>query len=126
MKPWILLLFLFVASLSHSAITKEHSSGAFNHVVLIWLKDPGNQQAIDQITTASQSFSAIPGVLAVKVGRAANSDRPIVDDSFDVGIIISFPDKQTMEAYLMHPIHTRAVHDTIKPLVKRITVYDIR
>jgi len=128
MKRWAtpLLLLLLLTSHSHIAASDEQSSGIFNHVVLIWLNEPGNQDAIHQITTVSHSFSAIPGVLAVKVGTVASSDRAIVDDSFDVGIIISFPDQQAMQAYLKHPIHTRAVHDIIKPLVKKITVYDIR
>jgi len=78
MKRWttpLLVLLLLLISHSHIAVADEQASGIFNHIVLVWLKQPGNQQA--------------------------------------------------MKAYLTHPIHTRAVHNFIKPLVKKITVYDI-
>jgi len=47
-----------------------------------------------------------------------------VDDSFDVGILLTFPDRQTMNAYLTHPDHKQAVKNVLKPLVSKIVVYD--
>ncbi len=55
-----------------------------------------------------------------------NSDRSIVDDSFDVGIIVTLPNQQAMDLYLKHPVHTNAVEYVLKPLLKKITVYDMR
>jgi len=100
------------------------SQAGVYHIVLVWLKQPGDAEAIQRIIDASRSFSEIPGVLHVEAGTSMSSGRDIVDDSFDVGIIISFPDRAAMERYLSHPTHTGVVRDVLLPLVTKIVVYD--
>jgi hypothetical protein len=97
---------------------------AVTHVVVCWLKDPGNADARDQIIEASRSFSAIPGVRGVRVGPALPSERAIVDDSFDVAIVLSFEDNQALARYLEHPRHQKAVREVLQPLVRKVIVYD--
>ena len=100
--------------------------GALQHVVLIWLKDAGNAEQRAKITEVSRSFRDIPGVLDVQAGKAVASDRDIVDDSFDVGILVVVPDERRLAEYIAHPIHQRAKNDVLLPLVEKILVYDIR
>ena len=52
------------------------------------------------------------------------SERAIVDDSFDVGIIVKVRDEKGLNEYLDHPIHQKAKKDTLLPLVDRVLVYD--
>jgi len=92
--------------------------------VLCWLKEPGKAQARQQIIDASRSFASIPGVVSVRAGTSIPSSRTIVDDSFDVGILLAFRDEEAMQAYLVHPDHMKAVQEIIRPLVKKIVVYD--
>jgi len=94
------------------------------HVVLVWLKEPGNPEARRQIIKVSKSFRAIPGVIDVKAGHSIPSQRAIVDDSFDVGILLTFRDRRAMRAYLTNPDHKRAVRTVLRPLVRKIVVYD--
>ena len=94
------------------------------HVVLCWLKEPGNPEARQQIIDVSKGFKSIPGVIAVKAGASIPSDRTIVDDSFDVGILLTFADQQAMNTYLNHPDHKQIVQNVLKPLVTKIIVYD--
>ena len=56
------------------------------HVVLVWLKQPGNTEHRHQIIEASRAFREIPGVVELRVGPPLPSERPVVDDSFDVAI----------------------------------------
>jgi hypothetical protein len=119
------LLFVFYALPLISPANADESKPGLYHVVLMWLKEPGDMEAKKKIAEASSSFADIPGVLSVRVGESVASERDIVDDSFDLGIILSFPNKDIMQKYLTHPIHKKAVHDIIRPLVKKITVYDI-
>ncbi len=58
------------------------------------------------------------------IGTAVASERPIVDSSFDVALVISFTDKAALDSYLTHPLHVQLVEQTLKPLVERILVYD--
>jgi hypothetical protein len=95
-----------------------------NHVVLCWLKEPGNRDHRDRILEVSRTFRDIPGVLEVRVGEAVPSDRKIVDDSFDVAICLTFRDSRDMNAYIEHPLHRAAAKDVLSPIVDRVVVYD--
>ena len=72
----------------------------------------------------SRTFRDIPGVVEVRVGEVIPSDRKIVDDSFDIGIIFSFKSVDDMNSYIQHPTHLQAVKDTLIPLTHKILVYD--
>jgi len=97
-----------------------------HHFVLCWLKEPGNAEHRQQIVEATESFRKIPGVLVARAGQVIPSDRSIVDDSFDVGILILVPDDKRLTEYLEHPIHQKAKEEVLLPLVEKIVVYDFR
>ena len=94
------------------------------HVVLIWLKTYRNEMRINKIINASKELKNIPGVLEVSTGKVLRSSRVIVDDTFDVSIIIKFASKEYLKDYLVHPIHIKIANEVIKPLANKITVYD--
>ena len=114
---------LLLAGCGHCKLPAAESK--LQHVVLCWLKSPGDQAARQKIIELSKSFASIPGVISVKAGVAVPSERAIVDDSFDVGIIFAFADRESMQTYLEHPTHKNAVKDAIAPLTSKIVVYDI-
>jgi len=101
-------------------------SRTLEHIVIVWLKEPGNRAARERIIEASEVLTAIPGVVSLKSGSVVTSDRPIVDSSFDVALIITLVDAAALQAYLTHPLHLILVEETLKPLVERIQVYDFR
>ena len=95
-----------------------------NHVVLCWLKEPGDRENIEKIIAMTQSFQEIPEVLDAQAGRVVLSDRRIVDDSFDVGILIQVQDKAALQQYLDHPKHQKAKDEILLPLIEKVLVYD--
>jgi hypothetical protein len=105
-------------------IAPELPDGAIQHLVIVWLKDPGNEDHRQAIIDVSLSFRDIPGVLHVSAGRMVPSERSIVDSSFDVGILITLADQAALDAYLPNPLHVTAVQEVIRPLVERYIVYD--
>lgn len=127
-----LLLSWAIAALLVWAVTKGLDAGDAGpqtgetvvHVVFVWLKDPGNDEHADRIIRATHRLSDIPGVRAVKVGRVMHSERPIVEDGYDVGLYLEFDNREDMEAYLVHPIHQKAVNEVFKPLAARYLAYD--
>ena len=121
-------LSLMLVLFSFSCQTANHptaGSGHVEHVVLMWLKDPTDHAARQKIIDASESFRQIPGVLDVRHGRPVPSTRPIVDSSFDVGLVITFKDRAALDAYATHPIHEKAAQELIRPSTRQIKVYDI-
>jgi hypothetical protein len=97
-----------------------------SHVVVCWLKQPGNEMARQQLIDDSKSFTKIPGIVHVSAGRPIPSTRPAVDASFDVAIVMKFKDEQSLATYASHPIHLAAVERTLKPLVAKYVVYDFK
>jgi len=105
---------------------KDHpdSISKVHHVVVCWLNKPANNEARQKVIDVSRGFSAIPGVIDVRAGRVIPSEREIVDSSFDLAIYLSFENEQKLFEYLNHPIHKKAVEKTLKPLVRKVVVYD--
>ena len=96
------------------------------HVVLCWLKEPGNKTDRKKIIEITKAFQKIPGVIEAQAGEVVMSDRDIVDDSYDVGILIVTKNENELQKYLDHPIHQKAKKDVLVPLVDKILVYDFK
>jgi hypothetical protein len=99
-------------------------SGVINHVVVFWLKEPGNAGGRQKLIDASRELASLPGLLSVKVGTMVPSERSTVDSTYDVAIVMSFKNRQALADYIVHPKHRKAVEEVIKPIVSKILVYD--
>lgn len=124
MKPTLALTATLLLA-SCATIAPPAASGTVDHVVLIWLKRPGNAADRQAILAASNDLRVIPGIQFLDAGTALASDRPIVDDSFDVGLSMRFDSTKSLRAYEADPLHVKKVTEVLKPLTKKIVVYDI-
>ena len=79
-----------------------------------------------QIIEITKTFQKIPGVLDAQAGEVVMSERDIVDDSYDVGILIVTKNENELQNYLDHPIHQKAKKNVLVPLVDKILVYDFK
>ena len=119
----IIVLCLILPAYTTTA-TKTTSENVIVHVVLIWLKEPGNQDHIQKIINVSSQFKEISEIQELRVGKSIPSERKIVDNSFDVGLYMIFTDQEDMQRYLVDPKHKAAVKKVLKPLSSKIIVYD--
>tara|TARA_B110000003_G_C16615600_1_gene521168 strand:- start:804 stop:1199 length:396 start_codon:yes stop_codon:yes gene_type:complete len=119
----LLLVVLFSGCFSDFQKEKEDPK-ILTHVVFCWLKEPGNSEQREQIIEMTESFNRIPTVLKARAGNPIMSERSIVDDSFDVGIIVEVRDEDGLKEYLDHPIHQKAKKEVLLPLIDRVLVYD--
>ena len=124
LNKYIAILIIFGFATSSSYVEEFVNEKPVYHVVLIWLKTYRNEMRINKIINASKELKNIPGVLEVSTGKVLRSARVIVDDTFDVSIIIKFASKEYLKDYLVHPIHIKIANEVIKPLANKITVYD--
>ena len=95
-------------------------------MVVIWLKQPGDAAARERVVAASRAFRAIPGVRDLTVGTCLPGSRPIIDNSYDVAISMRFDNAVAMQAYVDHPDHKAAAETILKPLAKKVLVYDFQ
>ncbi len=102
------------------------SPSKVEHVVLIWLKKPGDPTAREQIIREAKKFQAeIREIKHLSVGTPLASERSVVDDSFDVGLVMRFANAADLSVYEKHPVHTESVTQVLRPLSKKLLVYDI-
>jgi len=96
----------------------------FSHIVIFWTKpsmEEAGQQLIDGL---NHYLPDIPGVISMHVGRCAPSNRPVVDQSYQVALNITFKNKIVQDAYQDHPQHVEFVEKVFKETCDRVVVYD--
>ena len=99
---------------------------AVTHIVLVWLKTPGDEAARRRVIERSASFDSIPGVVRVTSGTPLPSTRPVVDSSYDVAVVMTFASEAALRAYDAHPTHRRAAEEVLRPLARKILIYDFK
>lgn len=124
MKTLITLVSI-LSLVSCAGIAPPAPKGSIDHVVLMWQKRPGNADDRQKLISACQDLRVIPGILILDTGTALPSDRPVVDDSFDLGLTVRFDSAKSLHAYETDPLHVKKVTDVLKPLTKKILVYDM-
>ncbi len=83
-----------------------------------------SEDAISKVIAETKELSQINLIENMKVGKAIKSKRKIVDDSFTFGIIMEFSDIETMNKYLNHDVHVKYVKSVLKPVLRKVVVYD--
>lgn len=96
----------------------------FSHVVIFWTKKDNPNAADEIIAGAEKYLRPIPGAVHFHIGKMASSDRPVVDQSYQVALNIVFPDKNTQDDYQIHPMHVEFVEKVFKPNMEKVVVYD--
>lgn len=117
---YILSFFLFFSSSTIMAAPAE-----VTHIVFCWLKDKGNADKIEKVIRVSKELEIIESLDKIIVGRALPSDRNVVDDSFDIGMVMSFRDQQALNEYLPHKEHVKRVNEVLAPECSKVLIYDI-
>ncbi len=124
-KSLLLQCFFMIFSLLITANSfAEQDQGSVTHVVLVWLKDPGNKAMRNQFIKESRSLNNLPGIIHRHVGEVLPTHRKIADDSFDVAITATLKNEQALQSYLDHPKHKQVVDKKLKPLINRAVAYD--
>lgn len=96
----------------------------FSHVVIFWM-DPKKTSAADDLMAGAKKYlTGIPGILHFHIGKMTPSHRPVVDQSYQVALNITFKDKQAQDAYQDHPLHLEFVEKVFKPNCAKVVVYD--
>ncbi|MGO8838217.1 MAG: Dabb family protein [Limisphaerales bacterium] len=95
-----------------------------SHIVIFWT-NPAYLGAVDDLLAgANQLLKDIPGVLQFHAGKMVPSPRPVVEQSYQIALNLTFADKQAEQAYQAHPRHTEFVDKYVQRLVKQVVVYD--
>jgi len=126
MSRFNLLLSLFIAfTLTGCANAPQTVKTSVQHIVVVWLKEPGNENHRQQLLEASQQLTEIPGILSVQGGKVISSERAVVDSSFDIALVMRMHNREVLNSYVQHPLHQQLIKEVFKPLIERYRVYDV-
>ena len=96
----------------------------FSHVVIFWT-DPAHPKAAEELIAGANRYLApLPGIVHFHVGKMARSQRPVVDQTYQVALNVVFDSKQAQDDYQVHPLHLEFVEKVFKPVCKKVVVYD--
>lgn len=94
------------------------------HCVYFWLKPELTPAQRADFRRGVESLIAIKSAEHVSVGApAATQKRPVIDDSYDVALIVQCRDVAAEAAYQVDPIHLAFVAQ-FKEFWSRVQIYD--
>src|SRR5207244_11457174 len=99
-------------------------SGQVTRVMLFWLKRPGNVDDQNFLLRALRTLRRARGVNDMRVGRPLLVDRPRVEQSFDLGVVMTFRDREALEKFERDQRRQQAIDAMLRPLVRQYIVYN--
>ena len=94
------------------------------HVVIFRTR---NADKVSLLREGVETLRAIDGVKFFHCGKPVTSERPVVDDFFDVALVVAFEnDEEGLKRYSSHPVHINFVENYLKPAGGKLLVYDIK
>ncbi|WKN32492.1 Dabb family protein [Porifericola rhodea] len=101
----------------------ENSSELLHHV-FFWLNNPSSEEDLNRLIKGVKGLREIDPQKKVNVGVPAKTPkRDVIDDSYDVSLLISFNSVEEHDAYQDHPLHHKFI-DECASLWKKVQVYD--
>jgi hypothetical protein len=120
----LLLATLLLGACSALPHTSEPGDGSRLHVVLFWLRPDMPAAERDAMPRELAAKAAlIPGLDAVWSSRPAGTPRDVVDNSFDLMLVMRFRDAAAAKAWDDDPIHLALV-ERFRPHFAKVVVYD--
>ena len=91
-----------------------------------WIKEDATEQARGQLLTEStELLGTIPSVLYIAAGPPAGTPREVVDNSYDIGLVVHFADEAGHDLYQEAPAHIEFIERN-QETWDRVQVYDIK
>ena len=96
----------------------------FSHIVIFWT-DPAKPDAADEVIAGAKNFfKDIPACWHFTRARWSPSHRPVVDQTYQVALNISFSDKHAEHRISRASAASANLWKHVKPFVKKVVVYD--
>jgi hypothetical protein len=94
------------------------------HNVYFWLKPELTPAQRAEFRRGVEELAGIKSVDRVTVGApAATGNRPVIDHSYDVALIVQCRDVAAHDAYQSDPLHLAFI-ERFKPYWTRVQIYD--
>ena len=97
----------------------------FYHTVHFWLRHDLSDERRQGFVAALKGLAESPNVASCRVGVPAGTDRPVVDNSFDIQLLCVFDSKDKHDAYQSpsDELHAAFINE-FKDCWARVLIYD--
>lgn len=100
--------------------------GDIEHLVFVWLNRPGSKADRTALIRATEKLGQATGLIeSIRYGGPLPSGRPVVDDSFDLALLMRFKDPQSLAEFEKSPAHEQAIRQVLRPLARRVVIHDV-
>ena len=93
------------------------------HVVNFWLKSGLDETDRKKFENGVSTLGTIEGVQFFNVGKPAQTDRPVIDRSYDYCLLTVFENLEAHDYYQDVDIHLKFIADC-SHLWERVLIYD--
>jgi hypothetical protein len=109
--------------LFYQARAKASDTGMFLHHVFFWLKNPDDPEERKIFESALKELGSIESIHFLHIGKPADTNRPVIDNSYHYSFLVGFKDKTGHDVYQEHPIHDK-FRNEYSSMWTRVLVYD--
>ena len=95
----------------------------FVHHVYFWLNNPSNKEEQAQLIKGLNILSGANVINGFHIGLPADTNREVIDSSYDISWLLIFKNKEDQDIYQTHPLHLQFVADCAH-LWSKVVVYD--
>jgi Stress responsive A/B Barrel Domain len=93
----------------------------FVHHVHFWLKNKDDKQ---KLIAGLNTLMPISHIRDIHIGVPADTNRDVIDRSYDVSLPLLFDSKAAQDAYQADPTHVIFAEEYAKPLCSKVVVQD--
>jgi len=93
----------------------------FVHHVHFWLKNKADK---DKLIGGLNLLKPIPHIRDIHIGVPADTNRDVIDRSYDVSLLLLFNTPEAQAAYQIDPTHIIFAEQYAKPLCAKVVVSD--
>lgn len=97
--------------------------GNFVHVVFFWLKKENEKTKKAFLTELRKFIDHADMINSQHIGTPADTDRPVIDNTYTFSLILSFDSKKEHDEYQEHQLHKDFIANA-SPLWEKVQVYD--
>lgn len=95
-----------------------------NHIVIFWLKNDLTEKQLKEFRAGLETLKKIENVNALYVGMPTKTaKRPVIDNSYDIGVTVLFDSVEDHDKYQVNQIHTKFL-EKFSSYWSRIVMYD--
>lgn len=95
----------------------------FVHTVFFWLKKDLSDAQKEAFHAGAKTLTDIQPSVAAYIGKPADTERPVIDNTYDYSLTCIFENKADHDAYQVDPVHLEFIDKHAKDWA-RVVVYD--